>query len=808
MEGLGRETFRAFVMTDVVGSTLLTQEQPAAYGRALAKHNELAERCFAEAGGKLLKSRGQGDGLLGEFPSPTQAIRGAVAFREALDGLEELPLQCRFSVHAGNCFGDGEDYFGHTLNLCARLRDVGHANQIIVSGVAAELAGSLKTEGLEFVDLGWHGLKDIAEAIPIRQVDRAGANRRFPNLKTDARFKMPTFGTPFVGRSAELERIGNALDTNRAIQLLGPGGMGKTRLAVYGAEVESRQRGVPCAFANLIEAVDSASVEQVLAGTLGHSKLSDVARSTDQGLILVIDNCEHVLSEATQAIVDLLESCPNLKIIATSRVRLIVGGCATLNLDGLEGGADGAGYDLFVTLARYQDDSFEVEAQDEEHIEEICRMADGVPLILELAAFYANHMSVPQIRTRLQELVLEGTGQGRHGSIVAALRGSIAPLSDEAKAACGDLAWLASGFTMDAATKIVGPSATRVIRELTDASLIRFDRTAQPFPRYRFLEVIRVYIRDLFSSGHAGDAFYRWALEKVETLASNLNDETARIEAGAEIGNFRVALSTEQSSPEKIGLKIATALAQYWVSTGASEGKTWLEAMLRRYPEPIEIEDELILYANAYNRMGAIAYRFQDWDAASAAYSRAKDYASRAGNTKFEVSIRLNSALVLAEQGHLELARPILVESEEFFRKQDLQGLWRLALINLARVEERSGNFAHAEELLIQFLSAEDEYGPNSLICLSALATCSLLLGKDPASLLDEIALRESTLDIHGRALYYLIRSVDAFTRGQFEKEAEYSQTCDFLITEGAVLNSFDLELKQRVMKAKVKSAR
>ncbi|MEQ1824202.1 MAG: adenylate/guanylate cyclase domain-containing protein, partial [Fimbriimonadaceae bacterium] len=498
MHGLGQETYRAFVMTDVVGSTILTQHHPIEYGNALAKHNLLAEQCFASSGGKLLKSRGQGDGLLGEFEAPADAVRAALSFRSALSReINELSLNCRIAIHYGVCYGDGEDYYGHTLNLCARLRDVGHANQILISGIAAELAQQLSSEGMEFIDLGWHGLKDISSATQILQVGERAAPERYPRLKTDARFRMPSFGTTFIGRQAELERISKSLETHRLVQLLAPGGMGKTRLAVRATETLSRELGYPCAFANLIEALDAASVEHVLADTLGQSRLGELAKSIEPGLILVVDNCEHVLEEATRAIAFLLDAYPSLRIIATTRSRLVLPGCATLNLDGLEIGDSGSScFDLFVALAKDQDDTFEVRPEDEGAIEAICQAAEGVPLIIELAAYYVHNMSVSQIQERLYELARVGAGSGRHASIDAVLTATVEPLSQEAKQTCGHLAWLASGFTFEAATAIVGSAATSSIKQLTDASLLRFDRTAQPGPRYRFLEVIRVFLRD------------------------------------------------------------------------------------------------------------------------------------------------------------------------------------------------------------------------------------------------------------------------------------------------------------------------
>jgi class 3 adenylate cyclase len=257
MVELGSEIYRAFLMTDIVGSTMMTQQDPSGYGQALAAHNQLAEKVFLECGGKLLKSRGQGDGLLGEFYSSADAVRAALAFQTALSDIQNAAIKCRFAVHFGVCYGDGEDYFGHTLNICARLRDIGHPNQILVSSTVAELATQLKSEQIEFYDLGWHGLKDIGAATQIFQVDRAGHHQPFLRLKTDARFKLPSFGTPFVGRQAELERVSNILGANQAVLLLGPGGIGKTRLAVRSAEIVASELKCPCVFANLIEAVDA-----------------------------------------------------------------------------------------------------------------------------------------------------------------------------------------------------------------------------------------------------------------------------------------------------------------------------------------------------------------------------------------------------------------------------------------------------------------------------------------------------------------------------------------------------------------------
>ncbi|MEQ1823080.1 MAG: hypothetical protein ABL949_11260, partial [Fimbriimonadaceae bacterium] len=293
-----------------------------------------------------------------------------------------------------------------------------------------------------------------------------------------------------------------------------------------------------------------------------------------------------------------------------------------------------------------------------------------------------------------------------------------------------------------------------------------------------------------------------WALEEARARTSRLSDETSLQVLAAEIGNFRVALSLESQGElePRAGLKLATMLAQYWLTTSAPEGRNWLETMLDRYPEPTDEFEDLMLFANAHNRLGALAYQHQDWVVASAAYAKARSFAERAGNIALTVSTRLNEGLVLAEQGHLSLAKPILIESEEYFRLEGLTPQWLLTLINLARVQVRSGNYEAAKGLLNQFREANAIHqGPASIVCSVGQATCALLTGQDPTEFLDEIGEHEATLDIHNRALYYQLKGTAAFARGDSESEAIYDQKVAFLLDEGALVNDFDLRLKERL---------
>ena len=791
-------------MTDIVGSTALTQSDPIGYGKALAAHNELAEVTFKSCCGKLLKSRGQGDGLLGEFESSADAVRAAFAFQSALQTIPGLPIRCRYSVHYGVCYGDGEDYFGHTLNVCARLRDVGHPDQILVSSTVADLANQLGLEGIEFFDLGWHGLKDIATATRIFQADRVGAHQSFLRLKTDARFKLPSFGTPFVGRQIELERVSTILAARQAVLLLGPGGIGKTRLGVRSAELVAQDLGCPCVFANLIEAIDANSVEQVLAETLGLRTLADIGRTLDQGLILVVDNCEHVAHAVSAAINPLLQNHSEFKVIATSRTKLDLHSCTVLNVDGLGVGEHGtASTELFVQLAKTHDDSFELMPGENEIVESICAAAEGIPLVIEIAAFYINSLSVQQIADRVYDLVRTNPGTGRHGSLDAVLSGTINYLDDETKEACGALSWFAGGFTLEAATEVLGSKAEPSIRKLIETSLLRFDRTAVPAPRHRFLEVIRNFTRDTLGGTNPPDTFIQWVLLRSQVLTDKLGDDRSRQEMSVEISNFRVALASLATGQDQNlhGLRLVTQLARYWTMIGAAEGSNFIQTMLAKNPEPTEEHDVLVLYANAQNRLGVLQYQQQKWVPAQQAYVKAREFADRAENFAISISTKLNEGLVFMEQGLLDQARPLLTAAEEYYRLEGQTNNWLTALLNLGRLELRSGNLDKAESLLKEGSATNiDGMSVAASLCNLNLISCALLQGKDAQPYIDSLDRQPIVLNIHSRETLLFLKGLTAFAEGDTGLEQGLSQQAELLMKEGATINEFELGLKSKMI--------
>jgi tetratricopeptide (TPR) repeat protein len=242
-------------------------------------------------------------------------------------------------------------------------------------------------------------------------------------------------------------------------------------------------------------------------------------------------------------------------------------------------------------------------------------------------------------------------------------------------------------------------------------------------------------------------------------------------------------------------------MARYWTLTGASEGISWLTMMLEKNPEPIQ-EDNLVLYANAHNRLGAIHYQQQAWLPASLSYVKARRFADRAGNRTISVSTKLNEGLVYTEQGQLDLARPLLTEAEEYYRLEGQTHNWLIALLNLGRLELRDGNYDEAERLLLQGSQAGiEELAFTSALCNLNLVSCALLQGKDANRFLKDLEKQEAILDVNNQALLYYLIGLSAHSNGIQETEALFNRRVEQLLSAGANISSFDLSLKPLVQK-------
>lgn len=620
----------SFLFTDVEGSTRLWQESPGAMSSALVRHDEIIERCVSATGGRLIKSGSRGDSALAVFDRAPDAVASAVAIQRAF--LREswpggLRLAVRVGVHSGVAQARDDDYFGPTLNRAARLHAIAHGGQSIVSSATAELCqGELPAE-ITLLDLGDHLLKDIPTADRVFQVAAPGLPDTFPPL---ASVRMSPRGVPreptsFVGREHEIIQLESLLDSSRLVTLTGVGGTGKTRLAVRVANrnVARYQHGVVFVdlspvrdphsvartFVAAADAVDPA-VEAAIsdsdvatAALIGHLVRVFTGRQT----LLVVDNCEHVVAAAGRVVHELRASCPDLRILATSRQPLALAGEQLLglpplrapvpdDLDDLERLQRVGSVRLFCDRARTVRPSFAVTPTNAAAVAEICRKLDGLPLAIELAAARVNALSAEEIAARLQSVDLLSSvsrdAVDRHRTLERALQWSYDLLEEEERVLLRRVAVFTGGFTLDAADGVCAAPPLRrdgvvlVLSSLIDRSLVATDEVASGI-RYRLLEPVRQFAeRKLDAAGEAREtrnAHREWFVRQAGNEAFMLYTSQERLlELRADLDNFRSAMAWAIETGDAVsGMRIANPLngVLIWLNQRA-ESDMWLNKVL------------------------------------------------------------------------------------------------------------------------------------------------------------------------------------------------------------------------------------
>jgi predicted ATPase/class 3 adenylate cyclase len=423
-----------FLFTDVEGSTRLWEQNPDAMRSALARHDVILRSAIARSAGEVIKTTG--DGFMAVFGIPVDAVVAGIAAQHAL--IEEpWPDRCairvRMGIHTGDAESRGGDYFGPAVNRTARIMAAGHGSQILLSESTARLVDGSLPDGAILRDLGEHRLKDLGRPGRVFQVGQAGLPQEFPPLATlDLRpNNLPTETSAFVGRESELRTIRERLDDAnvRLVTLTGPGGTGKTRLAIRAAvdQVDRFTDGV--FFVDLITATHSDAVIALtaaavgLAETVDRSPLDELRRRLrGQRVLLVLDNFEQVVV-AAPILVELLADCPGLKLLVTSRQALRVRGENVVSVPpmSLPAFAVRAGsaselnqfeaIQLFVERARAVRSDFHLTDDNAAAVTEICRRLDGLPLAIELATARLNLFSPEALRDRLARSI-QALGSG------------------------------------------------------------------------------------------------------------------------------------------------------------------------------------------------------------------------------------------------------------------------------------------------------------------------------------------------------------------------------------------------------------
>lgn len=673
-----------FLFTDVEGSTKLLHELGAeGYAAALEEHRRvIREACAAERG---VEVDTQGDAFFVAFPTAPGALAAAAAFTDAL---ARGPIQVRVGLHTGTPLLTEEGYVGDDVHRAARIAAAAHGGQVVVSSSTA----SLVEEGL--LDLGEHRLKDLSVPERIYQL-REG---EFPALKSLYRTNLPVPATPFVGRERELSEVVELLagEDARLLTLTGPGGTGKTRLALQAAAMASDAYPDGVWWVPLASLRDPALVLPTAAKMLG-SKSGLAEYIQDKAVLCLFDNFEQVV-EAAPEIGALLGVCPNLDVLVTSRERLRIGGEQTYPVPPL---AEVDGEALFVTRARAVDPAF----VGSEVVRELCRHLDELPLALELAAARTALFSPEQLLEKLsQRLDLLKGGRDadpRQQTLRATIEWSYGLLSDEEQRLFRRLAVFAGGCNYEAAEEIAGADPD-TLQSLLDKSLLR-KRDAKTGPRLWMLETIRDYADEkLVESGSLDELRKRHAeyfLELGQSLGLTMeNLERHRVQrydvAIAEQDNFRAAIEWAARTDLELAVRIASSLENFWVTHDPHEGIRRFDAFLERANElPPELEAAAYrCRGNARLMSGDRVGGVEDYDAALSGFDEIGD---EVGSLLVE-----HRALINREVVDIDERRRGLETLRERFLALGFQGGEVLALGSLSGIERHLGNTDREAELL------------------------------------------------------------------------------------------------------------
>jgi predicted ATPase/class 3 adenylate cyclase len=510
------------LFTDIEGSTRLWEAHPNEMREALAQHDGLLRTAIERAGGSVVKTTG--DGCLAAFSTADAGLAAAIAAQRALDTAswaDTGPLRVRMGLHTGAASLRDGDYFGSSLNRAARLMGVAHGGQVVCSQATADLARDDVAEGVTLADLGEHRLRDLSRAERVFQVCAPGLVTQFAGLTSVDAFpgNLPLQSSSFIGREREIDRVAAALGEARVVTLTGVGGVGKTRLALQvAADVLPRFREG----AWLIELAavrDPDDVVEAFASVFGVSARAGqslVESLTEflqtKQLLLVVDNCEHVLDAVADLVDEIVGTCTGVMVLATSREGLALDGermfavptlvAPEANADLASAGASDA-VRLFVERAGASDADFVLDAANTSAVAQVCRRLDGVPLAIELAAARVTSMTPAELASALDrrfDLLAGGRRRAvkRQQTLRATIDWSYDLLDESQQRLLARLAVFAGGCTREAAEvicaggSIEGSAMLGLLTDLVGRSLVDAQRGGVD-TRYRLLETIREY---------------------------------------------------------------------------------------------------------------------------------------------------------------------------------------------------------------------------------------------------------------------------------------------------------------------------
>jgi predicted ATPase/class 3 adenylate cyclase len=565
-----------FLFTDIEGSTLLWEEHRASMAEHLERHDSIVRNAI-EANNGFVFSTG-GDGMTAAFERAPDALNAAIQAQRGLQQqVWEPEIRVRMGLHTGDTEERGGDYFGPPLNRCARLMAAAHGGQILCSGTTSSLLSGHLPDDVTLRDLGAHRLRDLAEPLPVVQVDHPDLRSAFPPLRSLDTYSgnLPSQRNSFVGRDAEIAQVSSALGEARVVTLCGVGGVGKTRLSLSVAAGLLPQFPDGAWLVRLASVTSKEGVLDAIASSLGMQTAPGASLEQSlldylkvRSLLLILDNCEHLPYPIAEFVDLALDAAPGLKVLATSRKGLSVAAEHRITVPSLRTPdetmtteqilcTDGVG--LFVVRARQTSSTFNVTEDNAREVGELCRRLDGIPLAIELAAARVGVMTPNEILEHLDmRFKLLTTGRraavSKHQTLHNALDWSHDLLEETERQVFRRLSVFDGDFDLRLAKSVVADDdldefeVGEILFKLVDKSLVE----AQPGDsgtRFRLLETIRDYARERLIESGDGEVFSRRHFDRYLSLAQELAPELwgsqemdGRVRIEREQDNFRAAL--------------------------------------------------------------------------------------------------------------------------------------------------------------------------------------------------------------------------------------------------------------------------
>jgi predicted ATPase/class 3 adenylate cyclase len=718
-----------FLFTDIEGSTKLAQEYASALPVLLARHQEILRQAIEKQHGHIFQV--VGDSFAAAFDTALNALKAAAAAQQQLQNepWRPAPIKVRMGIHTGAAqLADDSaiegPYLGYaTLAMTQRIMSAAHGGQILLSQITRDLVIEQLPSDISLIDMGEHRLKDLLQRIHLYQAVAAGLLADFPPLKTLESFpnNLPIQLTSFIGRESEMAEVKQLLFHTRLLTLIGPGGTGKTRLSLrVGAELlQSFTDGVW--LVELAPLRNASLIPQTIATLFGLRELPNtplINLVTDylraKQLLLILDNCEHLIEACAKLSTDLLRVCPELKIIASSREVLGIQGETVYRVPSLslpdpvhvtpEALMESESVRLFVERATAAQSKFSLTDQNAFAVAQICHRLDGIPLALELAAARVAVFSPEQISSRLDDrfkLLTGGsrTALERHQTLRALIDWSYDLLPAEERTLLRRLSVFASSWTFEAAEGVCSDlDVLSLLTQLVNKSLVIAGEQERS-TRYRLLETIRQYARDkLLEAGESIsirnrhlDFFLQFA-EEAETYMNGHQELKWRSLLDDEYDNLRTAFEWAMENDVEKALRLGGALGIFWERHGYEvEGRNLVTEALARTKELPIVEGEKarerkIIRAKALIALGQLHFGQGDNYISLEAFEEAKSLLGQIGDKGLLSQVLSAIAIARAFMGQRDSAYASTEQALALAREAGDKISLGMALTNMAGV--------------------------------------------------------------------------------------------------------------------------